>query len=65
MAYDHLNHGIDKYELFVDNQTQEDELSDSDISTASDFNISLNPQLDLSSLLLFRSVQAEIGALML
>ena len=61
MAYDHLNHGIDKYALFIDNQSQEDELNDTDISTASDFAVSLNPQLDLSSLLFLRSVQAEIG----
>ena len=61
MAYHHLANNVDHYTLFIDNKETEDALNDTQLSSASDFSILLNPQLDLSSLLYLRAVEAKIA----
>ena len=61
MAYHHISTNVDKYALFLDNKTEEDALQDNDASTASSFEVILTPQLDLSSLLYLRAVEAELA----
>ena len=54
-----LDMGTDSYDLYLDNNHSENSLSDDQYSSASDFSVELQPQLDLSSLLYLRSVQAQ------
>ena len=61
MAYHHLASNVDHYTLFIDNKETENTLDDTQLSSASDFSILLNPQLDLSSLLYLRAVEAKIA----
>lgn len=55
-----LDDTTEKYQLCVDNQQQENEQDDHQPSCAGDFQILLQPHLDLSPLLYLKSVEAEI-----
>ena len=63
MAYNGLDMTSDCYEIFVDNKNVEDQIKDDERSrsSAGHFSVTLQPFLDLSSLLYLRSVQAEIA----
>ena len=65
MAYHQLSTNVDKYSLFLDNRSAEDALGDDDVSTASNFDVVLDPRLDLSSLLYLKAVEAELGVVSL
>ena len=58
--YHHLSTNIENYTLFLDNSESEDALKEGDISSASDFSITLNPALDLSPLLYLKSTEGEL-----
>ena len=65
MTYQQLSTNVDKYSLFLDNRSAEDALDDDDVSTASNFDVLLDPRLDLSSLLYLKAVEAELGVVSL
>ena len=52
---------MDKYTLFIDNTSTEEEQLDELISSASSFSILLNPTLDLSALLYLRATEGKIS----
>lgn len=58
--YHHLSTNINNYTLFLDNSESENALEEGDISSASDFSITLNPALDLSPLLYLKSTEGEL-----
>ena len=59
MAYSHLSLTSEQYDLYISNVKQEEELNETNVSSASRFNTILDPNIDLSSLLYLRSVSAE------
>ena len=61
MANYHLSMNNDKYQIFIDNSSQENTLSNNEISTASNFIVTLNSSVDLSSLLYLKSSVAEMS----
>ena len=61
MAYNHISFNADQYNLFLENTNTENDVADDAHSSASGFSILLTPQIDLSSLLYLRSVQAELA----
>ena len=63
MAYNGLDMTTECYEIFVDNKNVEDLITEDEQSrsSAGHFSVTLQPFLDLSSLLYLRSVQAEIA----
>ena len=61
MATGIIDAGSDFYDLFIDNIDSENKLGDNEFSSASNFTVDIEPQLDLTSLLYLRSIQAEIA----
>ena len=61
MAYDHISLNADQYSLFLDNTNTEVELKDDVHSSSSEFQVILDPILDLSSLLYIRSIHAQMA----
>ena len=59
--YHHISTNVEKYTLFLDNSENENALNEGDISSASDFSVTLNPALDLSPLLYLRSTEGQLG----
>lgn len=59
--FHHLSTNVDKYTLFIDNVSTEEEQLDKLISSASSFTILLNPTLDLSALLYLRATEGKIS----
>ena len=58
--YHHISTNVEKYTLFLDNSENENALNEGDISSASDFSVTLNPALDLSPLLYLRSTEGQL-----
>lgn len=56
-----LGFGIQKYTLCLDNRNIEDASDDSPQSSASDFQVQIQPTLDLSTLLFLKSTDAEVS----
>ena len=63
MSLLHQKHDMttDTYNINVCNTVEEDALRDHQISSASNFNVVLHPQLNLHSLLFLRAVEAELS----
>ena len=61
MAQYHLSLNNDKYQIFIDNSSQENTLSNNEISTASNFVVTLDSSVDLSSLLYLKSSVAKMS----
>ena len=59
--YHHLSTNVDKYTLFIDNKSAEQEQLDKLVSSASSFPVLLNPTLDLSALLYLRATEGKIS----
>ena len=58
--YHHISTNVERYTLFLDNSEDENALKEGDISSASDFSITLNPALDLSPLLYLKSTEGQL-----
>ena len=58
--YHHISTNIEQYTLFLDNSESENALEERDISSASDFSVTLNPALDLSPLLYLKSTEGQL-----
>lgn len=58
--YHHLSTNVDKYTLFIDNNSIEQSQLDKDVSSASSFPVLLDPTLDLSALLYLRATEGKI-----
>ena len=56
-----LGYGIQEYHLHMDNRSSEDAGNDEEDSTASNFEVILQPTVDISNLLFLKSTEAEIG----
>ena len=61
MALSHLSLDSDKYQIFFDNTSQENSLSDNELSTAGSFTTTLDTTIDLSTLLYLKSTTAELS----
>ena len=61
MANQSIGYGIQDYRLHLNNRETEDFSNDDDDSTASNFEVILQPTLDISNLLFLKSTEAEIG----
>ena len=61
MTLAHLSRGTTEYVINLDNEDIEDQLEENVLSSASDFRVILNPQLDLAPLLYLKSCSAQMG----
>ena len=61
MALSHLALDVDRYEIYLDNSSNEDQLKNDEESTASQWNTIFNSGLDLSPLLYLKSTSAELA----
>ena len=61
MALSHLSLDSDKYEIFIDNRSNEDSLNENDISSAASWITRLNADIDLSPLLYLKSTTAALA----
>ena len=61
MAFQNLDVTNDSYHLYLDNQTSEMELDEDSHSTASEFEVLIEPQLDLGPLLFLKSTEGEVA----
>ena len=61
MAFQNLDVTNDSYHLYLDNHQSEMELSEDSHSTASEFDVLIEPQLDLGSLLFLKSTEGEVS----
>ena len=61
MALSHLSLDSDKYEIFLDNKSNEDSLNENDISSAASWITKLDADIDLSPLLYLKSTTAALA----
>ena len=61
MALSHLALDTDRYEIYLDNKSGEDQLEQNEESTASSFNTIFNSSFDLSPLLYLKSTSGELA----
>ena len=61
MAFNNLDVTNDCYLLYVDNKEKENELTENVHSSAGEFNVLIEPQLDLASMLFLKSTEGEIS----
>ena len=60
MAFSHLSLDTDKYEIFISNNSAEDNLQPDEMSSASSWTTTLDSSIDLSSLLYLKASSAEV-----
>ena len=63
--YAHLSSSVDSYELYVDNKSTEDDLDSNEISSASEWQVHLEPCIDIANLLYCKSdiAQAKVTSI--
>ena len=64
-VYAHLSSSVDSYQLYVNNNATEDELDSSEISSASEWQVRLEPCIDIANLLYCKSdiAQAKVTSI--